>query len=143
MTGIFHCAAVQNCIKMPLITCPNVGSREVFKYQMEKKHLESEKCQGLPPETLNSSKSIVKRDNGYCVCCVMLRLNIQTTSVGIKSYVKKVKSHCLPVMYATSNSNLNIIGGAQASSYQNSFCFQHLLKVFQEERPPKKSQGSM
>ena len=77
------------------------------------------------------------------VCCVMLRLNIQTTSVGIKSYVKKVKSHCLPVMYATSNSNLNIIGGAQASSYQNSFCFQHLLKVFQEERPPKKSQGSM
>ena len=41
------------------------------------------------------------------VCCVMLRLNIQTTSVGIKSYVKKVKSHCLPVMYATSNSNLN------------------------------------
>ena len=92
MTGIFHCAAVQNCIKMPLITCPNVGSRKVFKYQMEKKHLESEKCQGLPPETLNSSKSIVKRDNGYCVCCVMLRLNIQTTSVGIKSYVKRSKA---------------------------------------------------
>ena len=107
MTGIFHCAAVQNFIKMPLITCPNVGSRKVFKYQMEKKHLESGKCQGLPPETLNSSKSIVKRDNGYCVCCVMLRLNIQTTSVGIKSYVEKVKSCCLRVMYATSNSNLN------------------------------------
>ena len=37
----------------------------------------------------------------------MLRLNIQTTSAGLKSYVKKVKSCCLPVMYATSNSNLN------------------------------------
>ena len=56
---------------MPLITCPNVGYRKVFKYQMEKKHhLESKKCQGLPPETSNSSKSIVKRDNGYlCLLC--------------------------------------------------------------------------
>ena len=56
---------------MPLITCPNVGCRKVFKYQVEKKHhLDSKKCQGLPPETSNSSKSIVKRDNGYlCLLC--------------------------------------------------------------------------
>ena len=71
MTGIFHCAAVQNCIKVPLITCPNVGCRKVFKYWMEKTcHLESKRCQGLPPETSYSSKSIVKRDNGYvCLLC--------------------------------------------------------------------------
>ena len=56
---------------MPLITCPNAGCRKVFKYQMEKKrHLESKKCQGLPLETSNSSKSIVKRENGYlCLLC--------------------------------------------------------------------------
>ena len=56
---------------MPLITCPNVGCRKVFKYRMEKKcHLESKKCQGLPPDTSNSSISIVKRNNGYlCLLC--------------------------------------------------------------------------
>ena len=109
MTGIFHCEAVQNCIKMPLITCPNVGCRKVCKYQMEeKRHLESKKCQELPPETSNSSKSIVKKDDGYLCLLkyVMLKLNIQTIS-GIKSYVKKIKTCSLPVMYATSNSNLN------------------------------------
>ena len=32
--------------------------------------LRVKKCQGVPPETLNSSKSIVKRDNGYlCLLC--------------------------------------------------------------------------
>ena len=56
---------------MHLSKCPNVGCRMVFKYRMEKKrHLESNKCQGKPPEPSILSKSIVKKDNGWlCLLC--------------------------------------------------------------------------
>ena len=90
---------------MPLITCPNVGCRKDFKYRMEKKHhLESKNCQGLPPETSNS---IVKRDNGYlCLLCNAVIKHSNNINRH-KKLCKKIKSYCLPVMYATSNSNLN------------------------------------
>ena len=71
------------------------------------------------------------------VCCVILRLNIQTTSVGIKSYVKKVKSRFYLWCMQQAIQLWIQIAEAQAGSYQNSFCLQHLLKEFQDVRPPK------
>ena len=93
---------------MPPITCPNVGCRKVFKYRMKKKHhLESKECQGLPPETSNSSRSIVKRDNSYLCLLCNAQIKHSNSISRHKKLCKKVKSCCLPVMYATSNSNLN------------------------------------
>ena len=99
---------------MSLITSPNVDCRKVFKYRMKKKrHFESKKCQGKPPEPSTFSESIDKRDNGYlCLLCdsVIKHKNIkQIIEKGIRNYVKKnLIGPCLLVMYAIKDSNLNL-----------------------------------
>ena len=75
---------------------------------MEKKrHLESKKCQGLPPETSSSLKSIVKRDNGYLCLLCNTEIKHSNNISRHKKLCKKSKKPFLLVVYATSNSTLN------------------------------------
>ena len=74
----------------------------------QKRCLESKKCQGKSPEPSTSLESIVKRDHGYprLLCHTVIN---HSNKKGIKSYVKKdLINHCLLVMYAINNSNLNL-----------------------------------
>ena len=43
-------------------SCPNTGCRKTFKYRMERKrHLDSGKCEGVPPDLSFVAKKIVKK----------------------------------------------------------------------------------
>ena len=54
---------------MYLNSYPNRGCRKTFKYRMERKrHLESSKCEGVPPDPSLVAKKIVKNDNDVYVC---------------------------------------------------------------------------
>ena len=85
MTDIFHSIWRWEFSKMLLVTCPNVGCRKVFKYRVDRKrHLESKKYQGKPPEPLTSLESITKIYHGYLLLFCNTVINHSNNKKAIK-----------------------------------------------------------
>ena len=56
---------------MPLVSCPNAGSRKTFKYHIERKcHLDGNRCMGIPQESTKHQKLIIKQGD---VCLFSLQ----------------------------------------------------------------------
>ena len=76
--------------KMSLNSCPNRGCRKTFKYRMERtRHLDCEKCEGVPPDPSVVAEKKVKNDNDMCIC---KKCNTEVTHINnISRHLKVCK----------------------------------------------------